>query len=105
VQARLRLARRVRVRVLPQDTEESAHLGQRRPRGVADGEQLAGAVGGHARRGEPGGLGLHCDHRDVVRHDVVELAGDAGPLTASLVLEERSGHGLLRGVARPGLVT
>jgi hypothetical protein len=71
--------------------------------GVADGEQLPGAVRGHARRGEPGGLGLHGDHRDVVRHDVVELAGDAGPLTASLVLEEGRGHALGRGVARPGL--
>ena len=60
-----------------------------------------GAVGGHARRAQPGGLGLHRDDRDVVRHDVVELAGDAGALAASLVLEVRRGHALAGGAAGP----
>ena len=38
--------------------------------------------GRQARRGQPGGLGLHGDHGDVVGHDVVQLARDAGPLAA-----------------------
>ena len=69
--------------VLAQHAQQPAHLGQRRPGGVADRGQPPRALGGHARGGQPGRLRLHGDHRDVVRHDVVQLAGDARPLAAA----------------------
>ena len=41
-----------------------------------------------ARGGQPGRLGLHRDHGDVVRDHVVQLAGDPGPFAAGCVLEQ-----------------
>ena len=74
-----------------QDAEQPSHLGQRRAGGVADRRQLSGSGIGKPGRGQPGCLGLHGDHRDVVGDDVVQLAGDARPLAARGVLDQRAG--------------
>ncbi len=58
------------------------------------GEQPGGAVGGETGGGEPGGLGLDGDHRDVVRDDVVQLPRDARPFTPGGVFEEGVREGL-----------
>ena len=85
-----RLGCRVLLGVLAEHAEQAAHLGQPRPGGVADrGEPLC-ARGGQPRRGQPAGLRLHRDHRDVVRDHVVQLAGDPGPLPARQVIGEHS---------------
>ena len=89
--------------VLAQHAEQPPHLGQRRAGGVADRGQPLRAGRGHARRGQPGGLGLHGDHRDVVRHDVVQLAGDPRALPARRVLEQRARDDLLGGAVLRGL--
>ena len=81
-----RLGCRVLLGVLAEHAEQAAHLGQPGPGGVADrGEPLC-ARGGQPRRGQPAGLCLHRDHRDVVRDHVVQLAGDPGPLPARQVI-------------------
>jgi hypothetical protein len=85
---------RVRVGVFTQHAEQPPHLGQRGPRGVANGQQPLRPGRGHARGGQPGRLGLHGDHRDVVRDHVVQLASDPGPLAARQVLGQAARDGL-----------
>ena len=54
---------------------------------------------------EPGRLGLDGDHRDVVGHDVVQLAGDAGAFAAGGVLEQGAGDRLPGQAVLRGLLT
>lgn len=83
--------------VLAEHAEQAAHLGEGGPGGVADAEQSFGSLGGHASGGDPGGLGLHGDHGDVVADDVVEFPDDAGAFTAGRVLPLGAGHDLADG--------
>ncbi len=64
----------------PQHAEQPPHLRERLPAGAGDGLQgLLGLVGGRVH--DVGGtVGLDDHHRHVVRDDVVQLAGDPGPL-------------------------
>ena len=85
----------VRVSVA-QDAEQPPHLGQRGAGGVADRGQPLGSGRRHVRGGQPRGLGLYGDDRDVVRDNVMQFPRDPGPLAAGGVLEQRAGIGLLR---------
>ena len=88
-QARLGLpVRHTGLGVLAEHAEQPPHLGQRGPGGVADRRQPLRPGRGHPRGGQPGGLRLHGDHGDVVRHHVVQLAGDAGAFPPRRVLEQ-----------------
>jgi hypothetical protein len=86
----LRRPRRLRSGVLAQHAEQPAHLRERRARGVADGQQALGALRRHPGCRDTRRLGLHRDHRDVVRDDVVQLTRDPGPLAARGQLEQRA---------------
>ena len=92
-----------RVGVLPQHAEQPSHLAEGLTCGLADGGQPLRALGWHARRRQPGRLGLDRDHRDVVGDHVVELAGDPGPLPTGGVLEQAPGEVLLGLAACGGL--
>jgi hypothetical protein len=94
LEARLGLPARLGAGVLAQQPQQPAHLVQSRPGGVADGGQPLGPLGGHARRGQAGDLGLDGDHGDVVGDDVVQLTGDPRPLPAGGVLQQGGLHGL-----------
>ena len=84
LQVRLRLL--VLLGVLAEHAEQAAHLGQPGPGGITDrGEPLRARVR-QAGRGQPAGLRLHRDHRDVVRDHIVQLAGDPGPLPPGQVI-------------------
>lgn len=89
--------------VLTQHTEQAAHLRQCGPGGVADVQQPFGPLGGHARGGQPGRLGLHSDHGDVMGDDIVQLTGDACAFLACGVLHEGAGHDLPGGRVLQGL--
>ena len=66
--------------VLGQHAEELAQLAERLPAGAGDcAERLRGSLGG-PHGGVPAAVGEADDHRQVVRDDVVHLAGDAGTL-------------------------
>ena len=88
----------VGVGVLAQHAEQPPHLGEaaRAVSPIAD-ELLAPAAGMPGSR-EPGRLGLHGDHRDVVGDDVVQLTRDACALAASGVLQQVTGGDLPGGV-------
>jgi hypothetical protein len=90
--------------VLAQHAEQAAHLGQPGPGGVADRGQALGARRGQPGGGQPGGLGLHRDHRDVVGHHVVQLAGDPGPLPPGQVIGQHLLGGLAGGPVGPALL-
>jgi hypothetical protein len=75
-------------RILPQYAQQPPHLGERGTRSVTDGGQPPSALGRQSGRCEPGRLGLQRDHRDVVRHHVVQFSGDAGAFAAGGVLDE-----------------
>ena len=90
--------------VLAQHAEQAAHLGQPGPGGVADGGEPLGARVGQPGRGQPGGLGLHRDHRDVVGDHVVQLAGDPGPLAAGQVIGQHPLGELAGGAVGPALL-
>ena len=62
-------------------------------------KRAAGVVRELGRR-EPRRLALHRDHREMVRDDVVQLAGDAGALLHRGLLADALGHRLLRRVER-----
>lgn len=64
--------------VLLQHAEQPAQVAERLPAGVGDrAERLAGSLGG-ARGSVPAIVGEADDHRQVVRDDVVHLAGYPG---------------------------
>jgi hypothetical protein len=71
--------------IFAQHAEQAAHLGQCRAGRVADGCQPPGTFGRQPGRRRPGRLGLHGDHRDVVRHDIMKFASDPGALAAGRV--------------------
>ena len=60
--------------------------------------EAAARVGGELRRREPRGLALDGDHRQVVRHDVVQLARDPRSLLHRGLLAHALCHRLLRRV-------
>ena len=90
--------RAVELGVLAQDSEQPAHLGERGAGGVADRAERSRADGRHPGRSEARRFGLHRDHRDVVRHDVMQLACDPGPLAASGMLEQIPRRGSTGGI-------
>src|SRR6266536_908396 len=61
-----------------EDADQPAHLAERLPAGGVDEAQPGIGLGGAGAEQGSGGVGLHRDHADVVRDDVVQLAGDAG---------------------------
>ena len=80
--------------VFGQHAEQPAQLAERLPAGAGDrAERLAGSLGG-ARGGVPAAVGEADDHRQVVRDDVVHLAGDAGTLGCRRELGLRVAFGL-----------
>ena len=95
--------RRLGLGVLAQHAEQPPHLRQPGPRRVPDLRQPLRPGGRHPGRGQPGGLRLDGDHRDVVRDHVVQLTGDAGPLAAGRVLHQRARDGLRRGGVQQSL--
>ncbi len=93
---------RLGVHVLSKDAQQTPHLRQRGTRGVPDGSQPTSPVRWQARCREPGRLSLQGDHRNVVRHHVVQFPGDAGSFAAGGVLHQRRGGQLFGGpVAAP----
>jgi hypothetical protein len=81
------------------DAQESPHLGEGVTRRHADGVEALLPQFREPRCGVPGGLGLNGDHRQVMRHHVVSLTGDAGALLRGGLLPEGVGHGVTSGVA------
>jgi hypothetical protein len=98
VEARLRRALGLARDVLAQHSEQAPGLGQRLAGRHRDRLEAAARVGGQLGRGEPCGLALDGDHRQVVGHDVVQLARDAGPLFHRRLLAHALGHRELRRV-------
>ena len=88
----LRITRDLGVRVLAEDAEQPAHLGQRIPRRLPDGLELRAALLGQALDREARALGLDGDRRDVVRDDVVQVARDAGALLHRGLVLQRADH-------------
>src|SRR6266511_2854306 len=66
--------------VIVEHAEQAPHLGQRLPAGRGDLVHRVGGALGRARCGERCAVGQGDDHGQVVRHDVVHVPGDAGPL-------------------------
>ena len=66
--------------VVAQDSQQPARLGERLPRGGGNRLEAAAGVRGKLRRGQPCSLALDRDHRQMMRDDVMQLAGDAGAL-------------------------
>jgi hypothetical protein len=89
-------------RVLAEHAEQPPHLGQPGPRGVADLKESPRPGLRQPRRGQPPGLRLYRDHRDVVRDHVMQLAGDPRPLTPRRVRHQRVRQGLAGLAVRPG---
>ncbi len=79
--------------------EQPAHVAERRGVGALDRVQRLADRGRVGVEGAPGAAGLEHGHRDRVRDDVVELAGDAGPLLG----DGASGELLLLGL-QPGVL-
>ena len=66
---------------LAQDPEQPAHVGQRGAPGLLDTlHRFAGPIGAGPVEHLVGSLGLDNHDADIVRHDVVQLAGDASAL-------------------------
>ena len=98
-EARLRVARRLRLRVLAQDAEQPAHLRQRVARCLADRLEVRAGLLRQALDRQAGALGLHGDRRDVVSDDVVQVSGDACALAHRGLVLQRVDHRLPRLVA------
>ena len=64
----------------PQDAEQAAGLGERLPGGARHAPDRLAGLGGRASDRGQGAVGKGHDDGEVVRHAVVHLAGDAGPL-------------------------
>ena len=94
LEARLRVARRLRVRVLAEDAEKPPHLRERVARGLADRREVRLAFLGEALGGEARALRLNRDRGDVVRDDVVQVPGDARALAHRRLILERVDHRL-----------
>ncbi len=92
------------VGVLAEHAQQPPHLDERGAGRVADRDQPARALVRHAGGGEAGGVRLQREHRDVVGHHVVEVAGDPGTFAAGHVGGQRVGHGAQRVIAGPGLL-
>ena len=90
--------------VLAQHAEQAAHLGQPGPGGVTDRGEPLGPRVGQPGRGQPGGLRLDRDHRDVVGDHIVQLAGDPGPLAAGQVIGQHPLGELAGGAVAPVLL-
>ena len=102
VQAReagLRVARGLAVRVLAEHAEQAPHLAERVARGLADRLEVRAALLRQALGRQTRGLGLDRDRRDVVRDDVVQVAGDARALAHRRLVLQRVDHRLPRLVA------
>ena len=85
--------------VLAQHAEQPPHLGEPGTRGVPDRGQFLRTGSRKPGRGQSSGLGLHGDHRDVVRDHVMQLPRDARSFPARGVVEQGGGDGLPSGVA------
>ena len=64
----------------PQDAEQAAGLGERLPGGARHAPDRLAGLGRRAGDRGQGTVGQRHDDGEVVRHAVVHLAGDAGPL-------------------------
>ena len=63
-----------------EQAEQVPQLGHRRPAAGLHGEQRLLGFGGRTGQHSARRAGLHDHHAHVVRHHVVQFAGDAGPL-------------------------
>lgn len=82
--------------------EQASHLGQGLSRLGGDGRELLGCGRGHAGDPKRCAVGLNGDHRHVVRHDVVQLPGDARPFCQQF-RPRLLGHTALFGGDQPDL--
>jgi hypothetical protein len=98
VESRLRHALGFTVDVLAQHAEQAARLGQRLAGGLSDRLEAAARVGRELRGGEPRGLGLNRDYRQVVGDDVVQLTRDPRTLLHRRLTPDALCHRLLCGV-------
>ena len=99
LETRLGLPRRIGVALaLAEDPEHPPHVGERLPARPVDGlEGGAGLRRTLVERGQPG-AGLDDDHAHMVRHDVVQLAGDP----VALVLDRATVSFVAVGLEDPG---
>ena len=85
---------------VPQHAEQAAHLAERLPPGHGDrlhgGDRLLGGI----LSGKRGAVGQRDHHAEVVRDDVVHLAGDARPLRGGRALLQRGLVGVALAHAR-----
>ena len=87
----MRVTRGVR-RILTEDAEQAAHLGQGVSCRLADGLEVRAALLRKALGREARALGLHGDRRDVVRDDVVQVARNASALLHRCPVLKRVDH-------------
>jgi len=101
--SRFWLRLRVLLGVLAEHAEQAAHLVSR-PGRCRRSRRTAARPRPQAGRGQPAGLRLHGDHRDVVRDHVVQLTGDPGPLPPGQVIGQHSLGELTGGAVGLGLL-
>ena len=65
-----------------EEAEQVLQLDDGRPAAFLDGQQRRPGLVRRGAEYPPGGAGLHHHHADVVRHHVMQFAGDACPLIA-----------------------
>ena len=94
LEARLRVAGRLGVRILAEDSEKPPHLRERVARRLADRREVRLALLGETLRREARALRLNRDRGDVVRDHVVQVTGDARPLAHRRLILERVDHRL-----------
>ena len=98
-EARLRISRRLAVRVLAENAQQPAHLGERVARRLTNRLEVGATLVWKSFGREAGALGLDRDCRHVVSDDVVEVARDPGALAHRRLVLQRIDHRLARLVA------